>query len=77
MGYDVVAVDVSRVVTLDEIGSVEDIYVYCWRMERMLSAGYPRLLADSLAINEGVDLHIACDLIARGCDARTAYSILS
>ena len=51
--------------------------IYCWRMEQLLRAGYSRLCADALAEDVRVDLHLACDLLARGCDERVAYRILS
>lgn len=57
-----------------EAGAVE---VYCWRMEEFLRAGYSDVLADALASNPRVDLHHACDLLARGCDEQTAFRILA
>jgi hypothetical protein len=50
--------------------------VYCWRMEQLLKAGYAHVLADTIAADGAVDLHVACDLLARGCPERTAYLIL-
>jgi hypothetical protein len=54
----------------------EDIDVYCWRMEQLLGAGYSQVVADELAGDGGVDLHVACDLLANGCPEKTAYLIL-
>ena len=51
--------------------------IYCWRMEALLRAGYTQLCADVLAQDRQVDLHLACDLRARGCAEHTAYLILS
>jgi len=51
--------------------------VYCWRQEQLLAAGYGRFVADSLAEDPRVDLHLACDLLAHGCDQATAHRILS
>lgn len=50
--------------------------VYCWRMEQLLGAGYSFVIADVLATYTEVDLHVACDLLERGCSERVAYSIL-
>ena len=50
--------------------------VYCWRMEQLLRFGYSRPVADILATNTYIDLHVACDLLAHGCPERVAYMIL-
>ena len=50
--------------------------VYCWRMEQLVTAGYSDVVADVLATQTEVDLHLACDLLSRGCSERLAYSIL-
>ena len=50
--------------------------IYCWRMEELGRAGYSAVVADMLATHSEVDLHLACDLLARGCSERLAYSIL-
>jgi hypothetical protein len=50
--------------------------VYCWRMERLLEAGYTRLVADALAQDTRVDLHGAVDLVRAGCPADAAARIL-
>jgi hypothetical protein len=55
----------------------EELDTYCWRMEQLLQAGYSHLLADALAPDREVDLHIACDLLARGCSQQTAYLIMA
>ncbi len=62
-----------------EIGafSTDEIDAYCWRMEQLLRAGYSHVLADCLATDGRVDLHAACDLIARGCPEGTAYLIMA
>jgi hypothetical protein len=56
---------------------VRGIDVYCWRLEELLGAGYGHALADHLAGDGRIDLHLACDLLARGCDQATALRILS
>lgn len=50
--------------------------IYCWRMEQLVGAGYSAVVADVLATHAAVDLHLACDLLSRGCSERLAYSIL-
>jgi len=50
--------------------------VYCWRMEQLLRVGYSHSVADILATHTHIDLHVACDLLARGCTERTAFMIL-
>jgi hypothetical protein len=54
----------------------EAIDVFCWRMEQLLGAGYSQTVADALAADGRVDLHVACDLLAHGCPEKTAYLIL-
>ena len=50
--------------------------ILAWRYETLLQAGYPDREALLLATTDDVDLHLACDLVARGCPARTAVRIL-
>ena len=54
----------------DERGKVES-----WRLHVLMEAGYPLPLAERLAVSEA-DLHIACEMLARGCTAETASEIL-
>ena len=51
--------------------------VYCWRLEQLMEAGYDRVPADELAADLDVDLHLACDLLARGCSQQLAFAIVS
>jgi hypothetical protein len=53
-----------------------DIEIYCWRVEQLERAGYSGAFAHMLAEDTDVDLHLACELMARGCDEQTAYAIL-
>jgi hypothetical protein len=47
-----------------------------WRHDQLLAAGFPFL--DALHIAEGVqDLHMACELLARGCSMELALRILA
>ena len=47
-----------------------------WRFEQLVRAGYERNAAESLAERHEVDLHLATDLLAKGCPAQTAVRIL-
>lgn len=51
--------------------------VYLWRVEQLERAGYSVGLAQKLAEDHRVDLHVACDLLGRGCPEHVAYSILA
>lgn len=46
-----------------------------WRFEVLLRAGYPPSLADQIARSRA-DLHLAADLVTRGCDPRLAARIV-
>jgi hypothetical protein len=54
-----------------------EIDIYCWRVEQLERAGYSGALAHLLAQNTEVDLHLACQLMARGAGEQTAYAILA
>jgi hypothetical protein len=47
-----------------------------WRLKQLIDAGYPVDLAVEIAPRADVDLHQACELIARGCAPETAGEIL-
>jgi hypothetical protein len=51
--------------------------VYAWRFDQLTRAGYSDEHAISLAEDQRIDLHLACDLLRRACPERTAYLILS
>jgi hypothetical protein len=55
----------------------EDSDIFCWRLDQLLQAGYAEHRARELAGNGDVDLHRACDLLARGCPEETAFAILA
>jgi hypothetical protein len=56
--------------TLDEPAVADPaLEVYCWRMERLLEAGYTLLVADALAQDTAVDVRKAVELLA----ARSPY----
>ena len=50
--------------------------VEAWRAEQLEMAGYGAQAAAELAMRHDVDLHIAVELIARGCSADLALKIL-
>jgi hypothetical protein len=47
-----------------------------WRAQELERAGYPRHDAARLAERHDVDLHLAIDLISRGCPPQVAVDIL-
>jgi hypothetical protein len=49
--------------------------VESWRLHVLIEAGYPLPLAERLAQSEA-DLHRAVELIAQGCEPKTAAEIL-
>jgi hypothetical protein len=49
--------------------------VESWRLHILLEAGYPVHFAERIAGSE-VDLHIAVELVRRGCAPGTAVEIL-
>ncbi len=51
--------------------------VFSWRFDELRRAGYGFQDALVLAISDGVDLHLAIDLPARGCPHTTALRILA
>jgi hypothetical protein len=55
---------------VDERTKVED-----WRLHVLIEAGYPVELAGRLAVSEA-DLHLACEILGRGCTPETAAEIL-
>jgi hypothetical protein len=56
--------------SIDERSKVES-----WRLHILIETGYPLALAERLAVSEA-DLHVACEMIARGCRPETAAEIL-
>ena len=56
---------------LDETGLVE-----CWRAEQLELAGYGAAAAAELAARHDVDLHVATELLSRGCSPELALKIL-
>ena len=49
---------------------------YEWRLQQLRRAGYTGSRANELAARNDIDLHVACDLLGRGCPEETAFAIL-
>jgi hypothetical protein len=47
-----------------------------WRAQELERAGFPEDVAAEFAMRSDVDLHVAIDLIRRGCTADLAAQIL-
>jgi hypothetical protein len=47
-----------------------------WRADELERAGYDAWAAAQLAASHEVDLHLAVELVARGCDPELAIKIL-
>ena len=65
--------------TAAEAGLIEDTEqerVEAWRAEELRRAGYDRRAAAELAARHDVDLHVAADLVRRGCPQSLALEIL-
>lgn len=55
----------------EELIKIED-----WRLQVLLEAGYPMVLAELLARDNDIDLHRAVELLEHGCKPETAAKIL-
>lgn len=65
--------------TAAEAGLIEDTEVErieAWRTEELRRAGYDRRAASTVATRHDVDLHLAVDLVRRGCSPELALKIL-
>ena len=56
--------------------AAEERCVVRWRLDQLRQAGYDRRTALRIASRTDVDLHVATDLVARGCPVETAIRIL-
>jgi hypothetical protein len=61
---------------LRELEETELERVERWRAEELERAGYDLSAAAVLAASSGVDLHLAIELLKRGCPQDTAMQIL-
>ena len=57
--------------TFEETGLIE-----AWRAEALERAGYGAAAAAEIAVRHDIDLHLATDLLERGCPADVALQIL-
>ena len=56
--------------------SEETELVEAWRAEQLEMAGYGAQAAFEIALRQDVDLHVAIDLVSRGCPTDLALAIL-
>lgn len=54
----------------------EEEQIAWWRAEVLERVGYTGWMANVLAVKKDVDLHLAVELLAKGCPERTAARIL-
>ena len=65
-------------ITLErDTGNEEQARVVRWRFEELARAGYEAEDARVIAAEVHIDLHVACDLVRRGCPPQTAVRILA
>jgi hypothetical protein len=57
--------------------TIDDRQVEDWRIEQLGRAGWSEPQALMLALDPGVDLHLACDLLAKGCSPSLALRIVA
>ncbi len=65
----------SETIEILEPAADERSKVESWRLHVLIEAGYPLPLAERIAVSEA-DLHIACEIVDRGCAPETAAEIL-
>jgi hypothetical protein len=51
--------------------------VVAWRFHELFEAGYSWDCAARIAVDRKIDLHVALELLARGCPEPTALRILA
>lgn len=61
---------------VDEFGLDPAARVLSWRIEQLIAVGFDGDSAFVLALDRGVDLHEATELVRRGCPPETAFRIL-
>ncbi len=54
----------------------EDELVHGWRLEQLRKTGYPAGAAEAIASRHDIDLHLAIELLRRGCTTDLAVRIL-
>ena len=58
------------------LGEAEAEPILAWRFDKLNEAGYEFGDALCLTVAPDVDLHLACELLERGCPPQTALRIL-
>ena len=61
----------TRLVVDTELERIEE-----WRRAELQRVGYPRRDAARLAARHDIDLHLAIDLVSKGCSVPVALQIL-
>ena len=61
----------TRLVVDTELERIEE-----WRREELRRVGYPARDASRLAARHDIDLHLAIDLVSKGCSVPVALQIL-
>jgi hypothetical protein len=71
-------IEMPAPVQIDSVSQIDDeaITVVAWRCDELRRAGYGPEDALLLAITPHVDLHLATDLVARGCPPAVAARVL-
>jgi len=70
------ALETLPVETTEESGPDPAARVLGWRIEQLIAVGFDSDSAFVLALDRGVDLHDATELVRRGCPPGTAFRIL-
>jgi hypothetical protein len=65
----------SDLIQLTSEAQTERAKVESWRLHVLIEAGYPLSIAERVAASEA-DLHLAVELVTRGCTHETAAQIL-
>ena len=60
----------------EELPELEEEVVFRWRFDQLERAGYPGDAALELAGRNDIDLHLALNLVKRGCPVDLAFRIL-
>jgi hypothetical protein len=63
-------------IDLQTLEETESERIERWRVEELERAGYEPRSAAKIAVRHDIDLHLAVDLLARGCQQDLALKIL-
>ena len=61
---------------LDALDDTEEERIIRWRLEALTRAGYDWPASMMIAVRPDIDLHLASDLLRRGCPPDVALQIL-